>query len=90
MTNKCVKHIAKTSNSKANNGVDNEIKAIYKGYNIVSHPECGEYRVILKNEVAFFESIQEAKEYIKATESSYESRKLQQKRHHRVRFGTYW
>ena len=23
MTNKCVKHIAKTSNSKANNGVDN-------------------------------------------------------------------
>ena len=26
MTNKCVKHIAKTSNSKANNGVDNEYK----------------------------------------------------------------
>ena len=24
MTQKCVKHIAKTSNSKANNGVDNE------------------------------------------------------------------
>ena len=28
MTQKCVKHIAKTSNSNANNGVDNEQKEI--------------------------------------------------------------
>ena len=30
MTQKCVKHIAKTSNSKANNGVDNEQKVWHR------------------------------------------------------------
>jgi len=51
----------------------NLIKAIYKGYIIVHLLGSGEaepYRVILKNEVEWFENIKEAKEYI----DSYESR----------------
>jgi hypothetical protein len=37
MTNKCVKHIAKTSNSKANNGVDNELRTC-------EGPKCNTYK----------------------------------------------